>query len=141
MKQQTIHHRSVKRRVLAAGLLVSLALISGALAFASGPAMAEGGGTPIGDQGVQNTPERRAEMARQDLANNGPGYGRSQSDRGSRGNQNYRGSVDPNYRGSRNYRDQRYSRSYQPYYRSYSYVDPYYSDPHPSPGISLFFGF
>jgi len=135
---KTNHHRSVKRRALAAGLLVSLALISGALAV---PAMAEGGGTPIGDQGVANTPERRADMARQDLANNGPG-GRYQSDRGNRGdrrygNQNYRG--DRNYR---NYRDQRYSgRSYQPYARSYSYVDPYYYDPRPSPGISLFFGF
>jgi hypothetical protein len=50
MKHQTIHHRNVKRRALAAGLLVSLALISGALALASGPALAEGGGTPIRDQ-------------------------------------------------------------------------------------------
>ena len=140
MKHQTIHHRNVKRRALAAGLLVSLALISGALALASGPALAEGGGTPIRDQGVENTPERRAELARQDLANNGPGYSRYQSDRGYQGNRNYRG--DRNYHGSRNYRDQRYySRSYQPYYRSYSYVDPYYYDPRPTPGISLFFGF
>jgi len=139
MRHETDHHRKVKRR-LSAGLLVALALVSGALAFGSGAAFGEGGGDPIRDQSIDRPNDNDpAQRFRQDLANFGP----SGPDQGNRADRGYR---DRAYR-ERNYnnRPRGYyrhdGRSYQPNYRSYSYADPYYYNPRPSPGINLLFGF
>jgi hypothetical protein len=139
--KHTHEHRKLKRR-LTAGLLVSLVLVSGALAFASPLAMAEGGGTPIQDQGITR------EMKRNEAINNPGLQTLPQWTTEWNGGQNIhpdrRYDRDNRYssRGRHYDRNHRYSgRSYRSYPRSYAYADPYYYDPHPTPGINLLFGF
>ena len=144
MKLRTVRQGDTRRRSSVAPLLVSLALVSGALALGTGPALGEGGGTPIGDQGVPRNYQSSGE-ARFGSNYNGSQGGRSvnrqsrnYSDRNSRSQRYYSGSQ-RYYAGSSRYS----GRSY----RSYSYGDPAYIygpgvyDTSPSPGIGLFFNF
>jgi hypothetical protein len=145
MKLQTIQQGNARRRSPVTPLLVSLALVSGALALGTGPVLGEGGGGS-GDQGVPRNYQSPGE------ARFGSNYNGGQADRGR--------SVDRQSRnyGDRNSRAQRYDSGSQRHYaesprysgrsyRSYSYGDPAYIygpgvyDANPSPGIGLFFNF
>jgi hypothetical protein len=124
-------HKRPQSTSLAAALAATLLL-------GFGSAHAEGGGDPINDQGVDWDHIRRGEATGQisnyvsAFARAHPGYPRSpriENDRSHRYNSSRR---DRGYRGDgRHHRDYAYSDRYS----------PYYYDPSPSPGISLFFNF
>jgi len=150
MKLRTIQQGDARRRSRTAPLLISLALVSGTLALGTGPAMGEGGGTPIGDQGVPRNYQSQGEAR---FGSNYNGGGRQQVDRGrSADRQQYRGNYsDRNSRSQRYYSGSNHYYSGSQYYGRpsssyYSYGSPAYIygpsyDPYPSSGVSLFFNF
>jgi hypothetical protein len=136
MKQQTIRRSESHKKLRAASLATALAA---SMLLAATSARAEGGGDPINDQGVDWDHIRRGEANGQisnydkAFARAHPGDPRSprvENDRSRRfgGNRHDRG-----YRGN--------GARYHEYAYSDRYPSPYYYDPAPSPGISLFFNF
>jgi len=145
MKLQTVQQGDARRRSRMAPLLISLALASGTLAFGTGPAMGEGGGTPIGDQGVPRNYQSPGEAR---FGSNYNGGGHQQANRGhSVSRQQYRGNSQRYYSGSQRYYSgsQYYGRPYGGSYYSYgtpAYVyGPGVYAPYSSPGLSLSFSF
>jgi len=135
MKQQTTHRSELRKRWRVA----LLALATSTLVAAASSAWAEGGGDPIKDQGVDWDHIRRGEASGQ-ISNYDKAFARAHP-------------GDPRspqigHDRSRRYNSQRSNRSYRGdghQSRNYAYSDrhysPYYYDPAPSPGISLFFNF
>ena len=147
MKLRTVQQGDA-RRSRVAPLLISLALVSGTLALGTGPAMGEGGGTPIGDQGVPRNYQSQGEAR---FGSNYNGDGRAVGRQQYRGNYSDRNSRSQRYSGQRYYSgSNRYYSGSRYYGRTsgsyYSYGSPAYIygpsyDPYPSSGLSLFFNF